>query len=104
MPDSLLKQYQPNAFSDFCSTYWTACSLLHRKRDLEQLVTWATRKNLPRPRQFYRHLLIDIDQRLWHWQRRNPFACHVADIAVSFASLFAAKKQFKKGYATQFRN
>lgn len=104
MPDSLLKQYQPNSFSDFCSTYWTVCSLLHCKHDLEQVVRWATRKNLSRPRQFYTRLLIDIDQRLWHWQRRSPLACHVADIAVSFALLFKTKKSFYKGYGAQFSN
>jgi len=104
MPDSILRQYQQNSFSVFCSTYWAVCGLLHRKRGIEQLGAWATRKNLTRPRQFYTHLLIDIDQRLWHWQRRAPFASSVAEFAVSFASIFASKEEFRKGYASKFRN
>jgi len=104
MPVSILRQYQQNSFSVFCSTYWAVCGLLHRKQDLEQLTSWATRKKLNRPRQFYTHRLIDIDQRLWHWQRRAPFASSVAEFAVSFASAFASKKEFCKGYASKFRN
>ena len=103
MPVSILRQYQQNLFSDFCSTYWTVCSLIHRKRDLEQITSWATRKNLNGPRQFYTHLLIDIDQRLWHWQRRAPFASSVAEFAVKFACLFGGKTEYRKGYAAKFR-
>lgn len=104
MPDSPLKQYQHNSLSQFFSTYWSVCGLLHRKHDLEQLIQWATRKKLDNPRRFYARLCIDTEQRLWHWQRHAPYASTLAECAVNLARLFSGKEQYRKGYASKFRN
>lgn len=104
MQDSFLKQYPRTSLSQFFSTYWSVCGLLHRKHDLEQLIKWATSKGLDNPRRFYTRLCIDADQRLWHWQRRAPYASTFAECAVHIARLFSGKEQYRKGYASRFRN
>ncbi len=103
MPVSVLKHYRRNTLSQFFSAYWSICGLLHRKYDLEQLKSWATRKGLKNPREIYTRRFIDIEQRLWYWQCRAPHALAFAECAVTFARIFRGKQHYYKGYAAKFR-
>lgn len=105
MQESLLSYYQQKASPNFISSYWAVCKLLHRKKDLEQLIAWATRKNAHRVRQSYSRLLIDTEQHLWQYQRLSAWAVLSAKFAVYLNEVInpPSQKRFTVGYARQYK-
>jgi len=105
MPDSLLKQYQHyNSLQTSLDTYWSACHLLHRRNDLAQLVRWAKRKRLAKPRNLYQYLLLQEEQRLWRYEHRAPFITSFAKFLVGLSDLLnpTSKHKYRRGYAATY--
>lgn len=103
MTDSVLKQFRRNSLREFFSAYWSICGLLHHKRDLVQLKIWATKKGLREPQAAYSRRCTDIEQRLWYWQRRAPFALAFAESLVGIVQVFSGKERYRRGYATKYK-
>jgi len=105
MPDSLLKQYQQRStIRTALDTYWSVCQTLQRRDDLAQLIQWATRKRLSKPRSLYQHLLVQEEQRLWRYERRAPQVTTLAKLLVGLNALLnpVPKSRYRPGYAASY--
>lgn len=80
-------------------------SALNRRAELERLVTWADRKNVPGPRRFYAARLTDQEVALTRYTLRYPRLVSVAHVLHWLNQLLSpSPRSFARGSAAVYRS
>lgn len=85
--------------------YQAVCATLHRQNDLTQLIQWATRKSLSKPKDFYLYLLAQEELQLLQYTYRCPRIILLAKIVTTLNAILNPidRDRYKRGYASYYK-